>query len=115
MLRLNDIFFFSSRRRHRRWTGDWSSDVCSSDLSGPPPDTLVGVGESVGRVGLEGQVIEVGIVQGVGRRAGRTRATGTSRAAARGTAGRAAGSAEIGRASCREGGWSPGGGAALKQ
>src|SRR6266581_4331575 len=24
-------FFFSSRRRHTRWTGDWSSDVCSSD------------------------------------------------------------------------------------
>src|SRR5438876_1283155 len=27
------LFFFSSRRRHTRWTGDWSSDVCSSDLS----------------------------------------------------------------------------------
>src|SRR6266487_5521004 len=27
-------FFFSSRRRHTRWTGDWSSDVCSSDLDG---------------------------------------------------------------------------------
>src|SRR5690348_11322363 len=26
------MFFFSSRRRHTRWTGDWSSDVCSSDL-----------------------------------------------------------------------------------
>src|SRR6266487_1857102 len=25
-------FFFSSRRRHTRWTGDWSSDMCSSDL-----------------------------------------------------------------------------------
>src|SRR6266487_1731850 len=25
------FFFFSSRRRHTRWTGDWSSDVCSSD------------------------------------------------------------------------------------
>src|SRR6266581_5875603 len=24
------FFFFSSRRRHTRWTGDWSSDVCSS-------------------------------------------------------------------------------------
>src|SRR6266487_5781304 len=24
--------FFSSRRRHTIWTGDWSSDVCSSDL-----------------------------------------------------------------------------------
>ena len=26
------IFFFSSRRRHTRLQGDWSSDVCSSDL-----------------------------------------------------------------------------------
>src|SRR5690348_13079215 len=23
--------FDTSRRRHTRWTGDWSSDVCSSD------------------------------------------------------------------------------------
>ena len=32
-------FFFSSRRRHTRLVSDWSSDVCSSDLSGqqPPP------------------------------------------------------------------------------
>src|SRR5256885_9926621 len=27
-----DIIFFSSRRRHTRLQGDWSSDVCSSDL-----------------------------------------------------------------------------------
>src|SRR2546430_3514488 len=27
------IFFFSSRRRHTRFDCDWSSDVCSSDLS----------------------------------------------------------------------------------
>src|SRR2546429_5746596 len=26
-------FFFSSRRRHTRCSRDWSSDVCSSDLS----------------------------------------------------------------------------------
>src|SRR5207237_5514815 len=26
-------FFFSSRRRHTRFKCDWSSDVCSSDLS----------------------------------------------------------------------------------
>src|SRR5436189_249359 len=25
-------FFFSSRRRHTSYIGDWSSDVCSSDL-----------------------------------------------------------------------------------
>src|SRR5574340_682645 len=29
-----NLFFFSSRRRHTRSFGDWSSDVCSSDL--PP-------------------------------------------------------------------------------
>src|SRR5688500_4872318 len=29
---LSFFFFFSSRRRHTRLQGDWSSDVCSSDL-----------------------------------------------------------------------------------
>src|SRR5207302_7437122 len=28
-------FFFSSRRRHTRFSRDWSSDVCSSDLRFP--------------------------------------------------------------------------------
>src|SRR2546422_5479872 len=27
------LFFFSSRRRHTRCSRDWSSDVCSSDLT----------------------------------------------------------------------------------
>src|SRR5256885_4561867 len=41
-------FFFSSRRRHTRLQGDWSSDVCSSDLAdgdrllGCEGDVLVG-------------------------------------------------------------------------
>src|SRR5256885_10695586 len=30
------VFFFSSRRRHTRLQGDWSSDVCSSDLPHNP-------------------------------------------------------------------------------
>src|SRR5256885_4719770 len=30
---LQFFFFFSSRRRHTRLQGDWSSDVCSSDLA----------------------------------------------------------------------------------
>src|SRR6266446_10357818 len=30
------LFFFSSRRRHTRLQGDWSSDVCSSDLRQVP-------------------------------------------------------------------------------
>src|SRR5690606_40936841 len=29
------FFFFSSRRRHTRFSRDWSSDVCSSDLEFP--------------------------------------------------------------------------------
>src|SRR5256885_12697440 len=32
MCTLRCFFFFSSRRRHTRLQGDWSSDVCSSDL-----------------------------------------------------------------------------------
>src|SRR5437868_9671814 len=30
---MSTIFFFSSRRRHTRSKRDWSSDVCSSDLT----------------------------------------------------------------------------------
>src|SRR2546427_2430936 len=30
---LRVFFFFSSRRRHTRFDCDWSSDVCSSDLT----------------------------------------------------------------------------------
>src|SRR5688500_19857512 len=31
-MKQKEYFFFSSRRRHTRLQGDWSSDVCSSDL-----------------------------------------------------------------------------------
>src|SRR5690606_39715030 len=31
-----DLFLFSSRRRHTSFSRDWSSDVCSSDLSMGP-------------------------------------------------------------------------------
>src|SRR5207248_4999508 len=36
LLVLADTYFFSSRRRHTRSYGDWSSDVCSSDLISRP-------------------------------------------------------------------------------
>src|SRR5256885_7244323 len=41
-IKLRDLtfFFFSSRRRHTRLQGDWSSDVCSSDLSWTRPRRL---------------------------------------------------------------------------
>src|SRR5699024_11565102 len=34
-------FFFSSRRRHTRSKRDWSSDVCSSDLTEQPVHVLL--------------------------------------------------------------------------
>src|SRR2546430_4023667 len=36
------FFFFSSRRRHTRFDCDWSSDVCSSDLSSTVVSPLYG-------------------------------------------------------------------------
>src|ERR1035438_9040398 len=36
MPEISSFFFFSSRRRHTRCLSDWSSDVCSSDLSKSP-------------------------------------------------------------------------------
>src|SRR5256885_5041135 len=36
-----DFFFFSSRRRHTRLQGDWSSDVCSSDLFSSEEDVAI--------------------------------------------------------------------------
>src|SRR5256885_11820107 len=36
------FFFFSSRRRHTRLQGDWSSDVCSSDLVTDGPGGCAG-------------------------------------------------------------------------
>src|SRR2546426_9941603 len=38
------FFFFSSRRRHTRLQGDWSSDVCSSDLVEMPAGVAVDLG-----------------------------------------------------------------------
>src|SRR5256885_13254879 len=37
-------FFFSSRRRHTRLQGDWSSDVCSSDLGAAALRPATGTG-----------------------------------------------------------------------
>src|SRR5690606_40879911 len=36
------LFFFSSRRRHTRFSRDWSSDVCSSDLGYTKVDVTLG-------------------------------------------------------------------------
>src|SRR6266487_3177015 len=50
------FFFFSSRRRHTRWTGDWSSDVCSSDLGKWELEALE-VEESAGLAATNGHQI----------------------------------------------------------
>src|SRR5690625_3765047 len=49
------VFFFSSRRRHTRWPRDWSSDVCSSDLSG----YLEVIAENVGEDTTFSKIIEL--------------------------------------------------------
>src|SRR5688500_20157907 len=59
------LFFFSSRRRHTRLQGDWSSDVCSSDLgrdgwSIEVGDTTIVLEDySVSTSGPEGQFVEI--------------------------------------------------------
>src|SRR2546430_16068292 len=45
------MFFFSSRRRHTRFDCDWSSDVCSSDLT-PGSEVLVPLYHAGQLVGL---------------------------------------------------------------
>src|SRR5205807_4837265 len=86
------LFFFSSRRRHTRLQGDWSSDVCSSDLStrfgGAAARSRQGPGGPRRGGGGAGRTRRVhlgcrGQVRRIGRRVAR-------------------GAVEIGRASCRE-------------
>src|SRR5262249_56640247 len=99
-------FFFSSRRRHTRLVSDWSSDVCSSDLSLEPvaaqlaaliekdvvfADDCVGDGVKKNIKDLrEGEVL---LLENLRFYPGE----------------------EIGRASCRERGWSSGGAVSLRE
>src|SRR5690606_41092841 len=60
-------FFFSSRRRHTRFSRDWSSDVCSSDLAprvrvhrGPDIARLVLYARKLHRVLVSVRAIETG-------------------------------------------------------
>src|SRR2546430_8731367 len=45
---VRSFFFFSSRRRHTRFDCDWSSDVCSSDLT-PTSGWLQSAGRACAR------------------------------------------------------------------
>src|SRR3989442_3762525 len=49
------FFFFSSRRRHTRCGRDWSSDVCSSDLSGAGVKALAAASSSFKAIGTDAQ------------------------------------------------------------
>src|SRR5258706_9476498 len=51
------FFFFSSRRRHTRLVSDWSSDVCSSDLT-----ALKKLDFFAGIPGLAGTLLQFGLV-----------------------------------------------------
>src|SRR5690606_12025464 len=55
------VFFFSSRRRHTRFSRDWSSDVCSSDLRGAVAASAgnhaQGVAYHAGRLGIPATIV----------------------------------------------------------
>src|SRR5438093_11317499 len=93
------IFFFSSRRRHTSLVSDWSSDVCSSDLSRPRgrPCRLHLEARGAGQAGLVGETARGLDRGGMGVVAGEARAR------------------EIGRASCRERGKEAGVAGAVKR
>src|SRR3712207_9103793 len=74
------FFFFSSRRRHTRYWRDWSSDVCSSDLSadgslGQRNDVvLAGLNHKMGYRGTTNTLLNFG--EGVHTPGGRPGAVG---------------------------------------
>src|SRR5256885_6334177 len=51
-MRSSVVFFFSSRRRHTRLQGDWSSDVCSSDLGSLGRSIACRIGKPISRVSV---------------------------------------------------------------
>src|SRR5215475_2489061 len=55
--RYSSVFFFSSRRRHTRFSRDWSSDVCSSDLGLDETDR--GIEERAAREPAQTRVVEI--------------------------------------------------------
>src|SRR5437867_4918598 len=98
------MFFFSSRRRHTRSYGDWSSDVCSSDLA--PPITSGPYTLGVGSVTL-GDVTGSGVIFIGPALQGNVTLQGVGQSAQ-------AALPKIGRASCRERGQTVRGPATLR-
>src|SRR5690606_6845206 len=64
-------FFFSSRRRHTRFSRDWSSDVCSSDLAAALSGRAVGRAAAARRAGARADARSAGAA--ARRAAGRAR------------------------------------------
>src|SRR6266511_3114282 len=64
------FFFFSSRRRHTRFSRDWSSDVCSSDLeaSGRPAGDSVPLDREAPPLELSGECPDELVASTRGRR-----------------------------------------------
>src|SRR5207248_7971667 len=91
-------FFFSSRRRHTRSYGDWSSDVCSSylGLCGRPLQRRITL-RADGRFPQSDQTLEGVFESGWLQFLGQHRTTATRKAAEDHSRFQ-----EIGRASCRE-------------
>src|SRR5690606_39734020 len=91
----------SSRRRHTRFSRDWSSDVCSSDL---PLEVISGQAELFGDEVHDGGGHLGGIVQERAKETHGGQLQGQAELVARpvGAHRQAACVGEIGRASCRE-------------
>src|SRR5690606_40258873 len=67
------FFFFSSRRRHTRFSRDWSSDVCSSDLAHHHGFTVAMLLPAVLAVAVLPLVVLFAVPPGGGRAAGAAR------------------------------------------
>src|SRR5207248_3361406 len=87
------FFFFSSRRRHTRSYGDWSSDVCSSDLGSLSPAPV------------STTTLATAPRKSVLRFAKKKKPSPPPNSASRDSAPREGVRREIGRASCREREW----------
>src|SRR5690606_40228763 len=92
--------FFSSRRRHTRFSRDWSSDVCSSDLFGQV--TLVELHQSGGHGGITLQRRTRDIVQIVENKITLFVADHVDRSRLHDVGESLQFESQIGRASCRE-------------
>src|SRR5699024_11879725 len=90
---VTSFFFFSSRRRHTRSKRDWSSDVCSSDLT-PTARSGVTLRPEVPSASTAVAATIVGTPPKSAPHTG-TASTATTAPPSRSTA-------KIGRASCRE-------------